>query len=274
LKKVVLHSGRAVLLCGDSAKLLKAVKDNYVDLTVTSPPYDDLRQYEGFTFDFETIAKELYRVTKVGGIVVWVVADKTHNGSESGTSFSQALYFKTIGFNLHDTMIYAKETYVPLTHNRFEQQFEYMFIFSKNKPKTFNPLVVPCIHAGRVPMGTVQKTSNGDRSTKNTIKPVADYKIKGNVWFYNVGKNQATRDQIAYLHPATFPEKLAEDHILSWSNPNDVVLDPMMGSGTTGKMALLNNRKFIGIECSEYYFDDIAVPRLEHTFAVTQDATA
>ena len=119
--------------------------DNFVDLTVTSPPYDSLRVYNGYSFDFEAVAKELFRVTKQGGIVVWVVADATTKGSETGTSFRHALFFKEIGFNLHDTMIYAKNSYMPLTHNRYEQAWEYMFVLSKGRPSTFRPIMVACI---------------------------------------------------------------------------------------------------------------------------------
>ena len=116
------------------------MEDNFIDLTVTSPPYDNLREYNGYSFDFENIAKELYRVTKVGGVVVWIVGDATKNGNEYGTSFKQALFFKECGFNLHDTMIYRKLNYLPITTNRYEPQFEYMFILSKSKLKTFNPI--------------------------------------------------------------------------------------------------------------------------------------
>src|SRR5690554_5399491 len=132
----------------DCLEGMKDIPDNTIDLTVTSPPYDNLRTYNGYSFDFEGIAKELYRVTKDGGVVVWVVGDATIKGSETGTSFRQALFFKEIGFNLHDTMIYAKNSYMPLTHRRYEQAFEYMFIFSKGKPKTFNPIMISCKTVG------------------------------------------------------------------------------------------------------------------------------
>jgi len=131
----------------DCLDTMKHMPDNFIDLVVTSPPYDKLRDYKGFTFDFENIAKELYRVTKQGGVVVWVVADATVNGSETGTSFKQALYFKEIGFNLHDTMIYYRWS-GPLTHRRYEQEFEYMFILVKGKLETFNPIMIDCKYYG------------------------------------------------------------------------------------------------------------------------------
>jgi DNA modification methylase len=239
---------------GDCLEVMKTISDNAIDLTVTSPPYDNLRTYNGYSFDFENIAKELFRITKKGGVVVWVVGDQTKKGSESGTSFKQALYFKEIGFNLHDTMIYAKENYVPLTHNRYEQQFEYMFIFSKEKPKTFNPIMRDNIWKGNKTGGTFRHNGN-DLEAKHTKGVVKDKSIKPNIWWYKVGKYKTSTDLISFKHPATFPEQLAHDHIISWSNENDTVLDCFMGSGTTGKMAKLLNRNFIGIEISEEYYN-------------------
>ena len=240
-----------------------------VDLTVTSPPYDDLRDYEKsliWNFDvFKQVAQRLYNITKEGGVVVWIVGDKTIKGSESGTSFKQALYFKETGFNLHDTMIYAKENAIPLNHNRYEQQFEYMFILTKGKPKCFNPIKIPCKCAGRNnPSGTFRMNGEDGKTGKaHTQKTVSSDKIKYNIWFYNVGFNKTTKDKMAFKHPAIFPEKLAQDHILSWSNEGDTVLDCFMGSCTTGKMALLNGRKFIGIEKVEEYFE-ISKQRIEN----------
>jgi DNA modification methylase len=231
---------------------LRQLPDNFIDLTVTSPPYDNLRTYNGYSFDFENIAKELYRVTKQGGVVVWVVGDQTVNGSESGTSFRQALYFKELGFNLHDTMIYAKENYVPLTHNRYEQQFEYMFILSKGKPKTFNPLMRKNIFKGQKTGGTFRHNGN-DLEKKHTKGVVKDKSILPNIFWYKVGKYKTSSDLNSFKHPATFPEQLANDHIISWSNENDIVMDIFMGSGTTGKMAILNNRNYIGFEISKEY---------------------
>ena len=239
---------------------MKKMPSDYIDLTITSPPYDDLRAYNGYSFDFENIAEELYRITKKGGVVVWVVGDATIKGSETGTSFKQALYFKKIGFNLHDTMIYKKKNYVPLTHNRYEQEFEYMFVLSKGKPKTFNPIMIPCKYGGTKTWGSVSfhKTSNSGL-VKCGQKTINLFKQKGNVFEYLTNKSSETKK-----HPAPFPEDLAKDHILSWSNEGDLVLDCFMGSGTTGKMCKLLNRNFIGIEISDKYFE-IAKNRIEKT---------
>ena len=228
--------------------------DCFVDLTVTSPPYDGLRTYNGYSFPFEDIAKELFRVTKQGGVVVWVVNDSTKNGSESLTSFKQAIYFHNIGFNVHDTMIYKKKNPIPLTHNRYEQCFEYMFVFSKGKPKTFNPFMEDCIHAGKdivknrtFYQGDECKTSIGH---KNNV--ISKQKIKQNIFEYSLfgGKKE-------FMQGAIFPEPLANDHILSWSNEGDLVYDCFMGSGIVAKMSILNNRNWIGSEISSEYCDII-----------------
>ena len=226
--------------------------DGFIDLTVTSPPYDNLRTYNGYSFDFEAVAKELFRVTKPGGVVVWVVGDQTVNGSETGTSFRQALFFKDIGFNVHDTMIYAKSNYIPLTHKRYEQQFEYMFIFSKGKPKTFNPLMKENKQVGQIKGGTFRQ-SKDEKGARHKDIGVAKESIKPNIWFYNVGMANSTKDKIAFQHSAIFPEQLASDHIISWSNPGDIVYDPFAGSGTTPKMSIINGRNWVASEISEEY---------------------
>jgi site-specific DNA-methyltransferase (adenine-specific) len=230
--------------------------DNFIDLTVTSPPYDGLRTYKGYSFDFESIAKELYRVTKNGGVVVWVVNDSTKNGSESGTSFKQALFFKDCGFNLHDTMIYKSEK-PPLTHNRYEQKFEYMFVLSKGKPKSFNPILEPSTYAGQDKKSRTLRQDSDNLSNRSGKGKVADFKMKGNVWEYSTGGGKSTKDAIAFKHPAIFPEKLAEDHIISWSNENEIVYDCFGGSGTTAKMSIINNRKWIVSETSSEYCEII-----------------
>jgi len=246
---------------------MKKMEDNFIDLTVTSPPYDSLRKYTGeaqWNFEvFQEIAKELYRVTKEGGVVVWVVGDATIKGSETGTSFKQALYFKEIGFNLHDTMLYLKDNPVPMTHNRYEQCFEYMFIFSKNKPKTFNPIMIDCKYAGatknRKNTLTSRKYSNEIVRVRNENTITKDKKIKTNAWNYAVGGKNTDG---ANIHPAIFPEQLANDHIISWSNEGDIVYDCFMGSGTTAKMCILNKRNYIGSEISKEYCD-IAEERIK-----------
>jgi DNA modification methylase len=231
---------------------MNRMPNNCIDLTVTSPPYGDLRNYNGYSFDFENIANELFRITKQGGVLIWVVNDKTDKGSESLTSVKQALYFKEIGFNVHDTMIYAKSNYIPLTHNRYEQQFEYMFVFSKGKPKTFNPLMKENKQVGQIKGGTFRQ-SKDEKGARHKDIGVAKESIKPNIWFYNVGMANSTKDKIAFNHSAIFPEQLAQDHILSWSNEGDVIYDPFGGSGTTCKMAYLSKRKSIMSEISTEY---------------------
>ena len=254
---------------GDSRELLKQIDDNSIDMVLTSPPYDNLRTYNGtleWSFEiFQDIAKELVRVLKDGGIIVWVVADATINGSETGTSFRQALYFKELGLNIHDTMIWESEK-IPLNHNRYEQSFEYMFCFSKGKPKTFNPIMVDCKKAGRKNSGQTFRHTNEVPRKAHKETNVKMYKIKQNVWFYQVGYMHSSKDKLAFKHPAIFPEQLAHDHIISWSNENDIILDPFVGSGTTCKVSYDLKRQYIGIEkVKEYY--DIACERLQNAKA-------
>jgi len=249
-------------MLGDCLERMKEIPDGSVDLTVTSPPYDNLRTYNN-SLDWgehvwKPVLEELFRVTKKGGVVVWVVNDATIKGSETGTSFRQALYAKEIGFNLHDTMIWNKPNPRPgdTRIKRYYLAFEYMFVFSKGIPSVCNHLRVPCKYAGEK-SACYSRNADGtlrlDRKAKTQNHTVGDTKIKTNVWDCNTISRKD--------HPAPFPERIAQDHIVSWSNEGDTVLDCFMGSGTTGKMALLNNRKFIGIEKDAVYFE-IAKQRL------------
>jgi site-specific DNA-methyltransferase (adenine-specific) len=255
------------LYVGDSVELLRKLDDNCIDLTITSPPYDSLRKYNGFKFDSLSMAKELYRVTKPGGVVVWNVNDATVNGSETLTSFKQAIQFvDEAKFKLHDTMIYQKNC-LPKNHNRYEQDFEYMFIFSKGKPKTFNPIRIPCAYPEKESSrknSYFSKTNEKQRSARSgkKRKPVGKDKIKGNIWKYSVGKGHSTLDDVAFKHPAIMPEKMVHDHIISWSNEGDLVLDPMCGSATVAKMSILSKREFLGFDISKEYIDNVAIPRL------------
>ena len=254
---------KASIVQGDAASVLKTIVENSIDLTVTSPPYDNLRTYNGYSFDFETIASELYRVTKDGGVVVWIVGDSTINGSETGTSFRQALYFKDVcGFNLHDTMIWEKPHFANPSSNRCHQVFEYMFIFSKGKPKTFNQILdVPIKYGKPVGKSSQRHTDGSITNTETSRQSLGQFGARRNVWKINTsGQEQFGKKQ---EHPATFSEQLARDHILSWSNENDLILDPFLGSGTTGKMALELNRYFIGIEISAEYIK-LATQRLDN----------
>lgn len=246
---------------GDSVELLEQIDDNFIDLTVTSPPYDNLRDYKGYSFDFETIAKELYRVTKEGGVVVWVIGDATINGSETGTSFKQAIYFMSLGFNLFDTMIYLKPPRGAVGNNKtYWQSFEYMFVLCKGKPKTINLICDRQNKESRKGDSGTKRLKNGER-LKVKRGGYSKFGRRTNVWEYLIGKGHTTKDNYAFKHPALFPEKLAQDHILSWSNEGDIVLDPFVGSGTTCKMAKHNGRRFIGIDISKEYVD-IAKRRL------------
>lgn len=251
----------------DCLEGLKQIESNSIPLTVTSCPYDDIRSYQGtcnWNFEiFKPIAEELYRVTKPGGIVVWVVGDAVVDGSETGSSFKQALYFKEIGFKLHDTMIYEKNSSsfpARLTSKRYTQIFEYMFVFVKGKIRNDITLIADKRNkwAGWTNWGQKsQYDTEGNLNKVSNIKPIPEFSLRNNIWKYNVSFN----DKIV-KHPAVFPEQLAEDCILSWSVEGDTVLDPFMGSGTTAKMALLNKRNYIGFELNEEYYNGI-LKRLE-----------
>ena len=250
------------LWLGDCLELMKNIPDGSVDLTVTSPPYDNLRTYNGFSWDFENTARELLRITKNGGVVVWIVGDSyDKKGSETLTSFKQALFFKEIGFNVHDTMIYQKNSYPFPPSNRYYQQFEYMFVLSKGKPKTANLLRQKTKWRKDTNQVSTCRNADGSTSAMKYEKGKED-RILDNVWLINTGYMRTTKDKFAYKHPAMFPEELCEKHILSWSNEGDIIFDCFMGSGTTGKMAVLNNRRFIGIELDDGYFN-IAKKRIE-----------
>jgi DNA modification methylase len=257
------------IICGDNATVLQSFPDDCIDLTVTSPPYDDmdfdynvvmlkngLRDYEGYSWNFKELAGQLYRVTKPGGVVVWVVNDPTVDGGESVASSLQKVYFRRVGFNVHDTMTYEKNGPSYPSQDKYYQVFEYMFILSKGKPKTFNPL------KDRENKWYGQKwgKTRSNRQTDGSLKHQAWYKEEGekmgvrfNTWKYNVGAGYTTKDEYAYVHPAMFPEALARDHIITWSNPDDIVLDPFVGSGTTIKMAKEAGRHWVGIDLAKKY---------------------
>jgi DNA modification methylase len=221
--------------------------DNYIDLTLTSPPYDNLRDYKGYSFDFESIAKELFRVNKEGGVIVWIVNDSKVKGSKTLTSFKQALFFKKIGFLVHDIMIWEKSTFSSPIKNMYHNIFEYMFVLSKGKLKTFNPLIDRKNKKSGTKTTTTFRGSNGTTS-RRSVKTINEYGKRFNIWKINEVKNNAQGK-----HPAPFPEQLANDHIRSWTNESDLVYDCFMGSGTTAKMCLKNNRNFIGSEISKEY---------------------
>lgn len=246
----------------DCRESLREMCDGTVDCVVTSPPYDDLRSYGGgdsFTFDvFIEVAKHLERVLKKGGVIVWNVADATKNGSETCSSFRQALFFKDVcKLNLHDTMIYSKLNYVPLTHNRYEQAFEYMFVFSKGSPKTFNPIMVDCKYAGEKRTRTFYQSAKDESPKPGHAKnDVKNQKIKNNVWALS------NNSDLKGAHPAQFPLSIPTDHIVSWTNENELILDPFSGSGTTAIAAINTSRRWVCIERNETYYSK-AIARIQ-----------
>jgi len=240
---------------------MRKMSDCFIDLTITSPPYDNLRDYKGYSFDFENIANELYRITKEGGVLIWIVGDATIKGSETGSSFKQALYFKRIGFNLHDTMIYRKTGTPFPSQARYNQTFEYMFVLSKGNPKTFNPLMKRNITSGSFRKRATTRLKDG---TKQIIhnRQTNEYGVEDNIWLIKNGSNKSSKDKAAFLHPAIFPEELAAKHIKSWSNKGELIYDCFMGSGSTGKACALEGFNFVGIELDKDYCE-IAKARID-----------
>ena len=238
-----LHWGTNNMDCLEGLKMLE---DESIDLTITSPPYDDLRDYKGYAFDIKKVVKELYRVTKRGGVCVWVINDRIKNGSKTLTSFRHALLFQDVGFNVNDVMIWNKTNPMPQVRQpRYNQVFEYMFVFSKGKPKTFNPIMVPCKTSGLLYKSTAKQiTTDKNRIHKEMV--INKEKVSPNIWDMAVAQNKTS-------HPAVFPEELVYKHMISWSNEGDVVMDIFSGSGTTHKVALENNRRFIGFEIAKEY---------------------
>ena len=234
------------IYCEDNLATMSKMPSEFVDLVVTSPPYDNLRTYNGFSFDFERTAQELFRVVKKGGIVVWIVGDGMEDGSETLTSFKQALYFKEIGFKVHDTMIWQKHNFANPAKNRYHQIYDFMFILSKGKPKTFNPIKDrPNVEAGKAPRGKNTRRQRDGTFKENKIKVNTEFGMRYNIWRVKTEMNP--------IHPAQFSEQIASDHILSWSNEGDLIYDPFMGTGTTAISSIKNKCNYIGSEISERY---------------------
>lgn len=246
------------IVCGECVEKMKELPENHVDLTVTSPPYDDLRTYEGYHFDYQSVAKELYRITKPGGVVVWVVGDQTENGSETCTSFKQAIYFKEeVGFNLHDTMIYQRNSVSFPDKIRYYNCFQYMFVFSKGTPKTIN-LIKDHKNLTHGKKATAKWQREKDGSFKEAWsyrnkKSRPEYSVRWNLWRYDVGSLVMADDRLWVGHPGVFPVKLAEDHIRTWTNKEDLVFDPMVGSGQTVIAAKRLGRHYLGMDVSANY---------------------
>ena len=243
----------------DCLEGMKQLPDDCIDLVVTSPPYDDLRDYKGYHFPFQDIAKELYRVMKPTGVVVWVVGDKIVKGDRTLTSFKQCLFFQQVGFKVHDVMIYRKKNTPFMRSNAYTNCYEFMFVLAKNKVVTFNPIKTKTARSGDEMLVSNKKSDGINKKVKGHLN---EEKTLTNIWEYAVGLGGSTNDKIAFKHPAIFPEKLAYDHIISWSNEGDVVFDPFSGSGTTAKVAKMSNRQFLGFEISPEYVE-ISKKRLD-----------
>ncbi len=251
LVEAVGNEGMRGLYVAECVEFMRGMNDDAIDLTITSPPYDNLRDYQGYQFNFESVADHLYRVTKPGGVVVWVVGDRIKNG-RTLTSFEHGIYFRDIGFSVHDVMIYQKKNTPFMRSNAYTNCYEFMFVLCKGRPATFNPLKEKTVRHGREMLVCNKKADGVNRKVQGELKKE---KTRTNIWKYAVGFGGTTTDKIAFKHPAVFPEKLAEEHILSWTDPGALVFDPMCGSGTTCKMAHKNEREYLGVDISEEYIN-------------------
>lgn len=249
------------IYCENCDQTMKRMPDEFVDLTVTSPPYDSLRNYNGYSFDFPTIAKELFRVTKNGGVVVWVIDDEIKNGNRSLSSFRQGIFFQDVGFNFYDLIIYVKKSGGPPHLNRYRDAHEFMFVMSKGNIQTIN-LICDKNNTWVGKTGNYSKRNKNGILTKRDGCTISEIGIRYNLWEYLTGHGFEDDEDLIKIHPAKFPEALARDHIFSWSNEGDLIYDPFMGSGTVAKMAHLMKRNWIGSEISQQYVD-LANKRLE-----------
>ena len=257
----------ARLIIGNCVEVMESWPEGCVDLMVTSPPYDQLRDYKGYDFDSKQVITALFRVIRPGGVVVWVVGDTMVRGSRTLTSFRHAVQFRQAGFNVHDVMLYQKKNTPFSRKNAYTNCYEFVFVCSKGAPYAFNPLRVPVLDSSKYKVRSKRRNTDGSMSDK-VRETFNTEKIRTNIWSYAVGLHGTTNDKMAFEHPALFPEKLAADHIVSWSNPGDLVVDPMCGASTTGKMALMNDRRYVGIDVSEEYIEISRRRLTEHGFRV------
>ena len=244
---------------GDCAKVLPSLGVK-ADLILTSPPYDDLRTYGGGVFDFGSIADACVGALVDGGVIVWVVGDGIEGYSETGSSFRHALGFMRRGLKLHQTMLYQTTREAPTAPNRYARVHEYMFVFSNGRPRVANIIrdkpntTSGTVHRRKM-IGRYADNSKPHRNYKRNRIVSPEFGPRTNIWKYHTSpfSNANRFDE----HPAVFPDALARDHIRTWTNPGDLVIDPMAGSGTTLRAAKDLGRSSIGIEIHENYIDII-----------------
>jgi site-specific DNA-methyltransferase (adenine-specific) len=251
------HIGDAVLYLADCRDVLPTLSG--INGAITSPPYENLRAYGSAPpCDTFAVIREIAAVLGMGGVCMWNVADQVVNGGESGTSFKQALHAMDCGLRLHDTMIYCKEGVTFPDSNRYHPAFEYMFVFSKGVPRHFNGIADWRNKWGGSPMHGTDRQPSGDVTPINGIgRPVLSYGLRRNWWPLANAYTGETKG-----HPAPMPYEMAAGHVLTWTAPGDTVLDPFMGSGTTGIACARLGRRFVGIEIEPRYFD-LACRRIE-----------
>lgn len=237
---------------GECSKVMSGWPADCIDMVLTSPPYADLLNYRGFKFDLAAIARQLFRVLKDGGVMVWVIGDKTVDYSRQMIPYTHAFGLRDAGFCIYDVMIYSKPAGRYMNRYRYPNVYEHMIVASKGKPKTFNPIMVKTKKPGDSRNTTILHR-DADNNRTLGYRTTAEERPHDNIWKYSPGFGAV--DRYAFEHPAVFPEKLARDQIISWSNPNDIVLDPMCGSGTTLKMARVYGRRYAGIDVAPEYLE-------------------
>ena len=251
------------IICEDNITYLKTLPDECIDFVITSPPYDALRDYNGYKLDLHGLGVELLRVLKDGGICVMVIQDSTRDFAKSLTSFRTIVdWCDNIGFRLFECNIYNRQgTEGAWWKKRFRVDHEYMPIFLKGKrPQYFDKenIKIPSKHGGKIMTGANIRTKNGQTgSRKVKINPT---KCPGTVMTF--GNTCGGESKLKSKHPAVFPNMLAYDMIECFCPEDGTVLDPFNGSGTTTLAAKCLGRNYIGIDVSEEY-NKIARERLE-----------
>ncbi|MBR1921447.1 MAG: site-specific DNA-methyltransferase [Kiritimatiellae bacterium] len=244
------------IICGDSAAVMEKFPDNSIDMVVTSPPYDSIRDYKGFSADLSKIGRETFRVLKEGGIAVVVIQDQTKNYGKTLTSFRLAIdWCDNAGFKLFECLIYKKLGAEGAWWNkRFRVDHEYMMVFLKgDRPAYFNkdPLKIPSKHGGKVMTGGGTRLTSGIRIATRAIH-INPMKCRGTVWAYETAGDGS---RLKHQHPATYPDRLPYDFIQCFCPEKGIVLDPFMGSGTTALAAKSLKRFYVGIDISQEYVD-------------------
>jgi hypothetical protein len=255
---------RNAILLGDALEILSRIPAGSIPLTLFSPPYDGIRDYgKNWSLDYKTLGRLLFGATCDGGVCAVVIGDGTKDFAKSLTTFRWAVdWVDNTGWRLFECCIYSRHGNPGAWWTqRFRVDHEYILIFFKgDRLRCFDKtaLMIPSKHAGKVYSGTDRLTNGGFK--KIEPKAVNDLKCRGTIWGYATSNSEGNRTKLE--HPATFPDRLADDLIHCFSKPGDLVFDPMCGSGTTCVMAAKAKRDYLGIEINPEYHS-IAMKRIQ-----------